>query len=110
MDHVMIVNNVAALAVGKRSSASQRHHRCRAKKAFEAIVVEMDAQTMTDQARGGAVEDTTQDKAAARCRRNSNLLIIGCPSLRKLSETWSFQIDALSIAGIAPSHDLVDKS
>ena len=56
MDDVPIVDDMTPLAAGLTPSAADRHDGRRAQEAFEAIIVEMHAQAMADQARGCGVE------------------------------------------------------
>ena len=59
----------------------QRHHRCCTEEALEPVIVEVNAQAMTDQLRWRGVEDATQDEAAARCDDDDLLLVIDRPAL-----------------------------
>ena len=63
----MIVDDMAMLAAAlRRPAAPQGDELRRAKKAFEPIIVEVNIETVADQARGNAVEHAPQHEAAAR--------------------------------------------
>ena len=51
-----VIDDMAVLAAGMRSTAAHRHQRCRAEKAFEPIVVEAHSQAMADQPRRHRIE------------------------------------------------------
>src|SRR5450432_4657963 len=48
MDHMVIIDDVTALALRYRSAAPERHHRRCAEEALEPVIVEVNAQAMTD--------------------------------------------------------------
>jgi len=66
VDHLMIIDNVTALALRYRPSTQECHHRSRAEEALEPVIVEVHAQAMANKPRWRCVEDAAQDEAAAR--------------------------------------------
>src|SRR5262245_19224378 len=110
MDDVPIVDDMVTLAAGLTPSAADRHDGRRAQEAFEPIIIEMHAQSMAEQTRGCGVEHPAQDEAAAGGDRDVRLLVIGGSSLRKRLECRTLDLDALSVARVAPPHHLVNEA
>src|SRR6267143_1890866 len=86
VDHMMIIDDVTALALRYRPATPKRHHRCCAEEALDPVIVEVHAQAMADQPRWRGVEDATQDEAAARGDGDNLLLVIGRPPPGKRGE------------------------
>src|SRR5712664_352144 len=110
MDHMMIIDDMTALAFRYRPAAAKRHHRRCSEEALEPIIVEVHAQAMTDQLRWRGVEDATEDEAAARRDGDNLLLVVDRPALGQRSEHRSLQLDSLAIVGVAPANDLVNET
>jgi|RhiMethySRZTD1v2_1073278.scaffolds.fasta_scaffold485234_2 hypothetical protein len=103
MDDVMVVDHMAMLAAGLgRPTTPQGQQPGGAEEAFEAIVVEVDIQPVTDQPRGNAVEDAPQDEAAARRDQDASLLVIGGSPIGQLLERGALDLDPLAVPGVAP--------
>ena len=64
MDDVSVIDYMAVFALRMRPATAQDHQRRRAKKAFEPIIVEADAQAMTHQARGHRIEHLLEGEPA----------------------------------------------
>jgi len=110
MDDVPIIDDVAVLAAGMRSTATQRHQRRGAKEAFKPIVVEAHAQPMADQARGHRVEHFPQGEPAGRGHGDDGLFVIRRPARRQHLQRRALEIESLGIARIASPDDLVDEA
>src|SRR5713101_7213168 len=65
---------------------------------------------MADQTRRNAVEDASQDKAAARRHQDASLLIVGGSSAGKWLERRALDLYALAVPGIAPPDHLIDEA
>lgn len=61
VDHMPVIDDVAGLAILLRAAAPERHQMRRPQEAFEAVIVEMDAQAMAHEARGNGVENLAQE-------------------------------------------------
>jgi hypothetical protein len=67
-------------------------------------------ETVADQTRRDAVEHAPQHKAATRGNLDARLLIINRPSLGKLLEYSTLDLDALAVAGVAPPDHLINEA
>ena len=111
MDDVMIVDDVAVLAAALRRPATPQGQQLRgAEEAFKSVVVEVNIETVADQTRRDAVEHAPQHKAAARGDLDARLLVISRPSLGKLLERSTLDLDALAVAGVAPPDHLINEA
>jgi hypothetical protein len=111
MDNVTIVNHMAApVAALRRPAALQSEDVGGAEEIVEAVVVEMHVQAMADEARRHGVEHAPQDEAAARGDDDALFLIIGGAAWRQRFERGALNVDALAVAGIAPSDHFVDEA
>src|SRR5467141_2794440 len=105
---MMIIDDVAALALRYRPSTPERHHRSCTAKALEPVIVEMHAQAMANEPRWSCVEDAAQDEAAARRDGDNLLLVIGRPALGYRGYYRLLLLDPLALVGVASANDLVD--
>src|SRR5260370_41116808 len=81
MERVMMVDEVAVLAAPLgRPTTPQGQELGGAEEALEPVVVDVNIETVTDQARRNAVEDAPQDEAAARGHQDAGLLIVASSS------------------------------
>src|SRR5579863_4685629 len=111
MDDVMIVDDVAMLAAALRRPATPQGQQLRgAEEALEPVVVEVNIETVADQARRDAVEHAPQHEAAARRDQDADLLVVGRSSVGELFERDALDLDALAVPGIAPSDHLVNEA
>ena len=110
MDHVPIIDDLVVLAAGMRPSTRQGDQMRTADEQVEAIVVEPHPQTMTNQARGHRVEYLAQGEAAGGGDLHDNLLVIRSAAVRQVRERGAFAVDALGVASIATTDDLVDEA
>ena len=111
MDDVMIVDDVAVLAAALRRPATPQGQELRgAEEALEPVVVEVNIETVADQARRDAVEHAPQHEAAARRDQDARLLVIGRASIGELLERGTLDLDALAVAGVAPPDHLVNEA
>src|SRR5436190_5879752 len=74
MDHVPIIDDMAALGVRHRPSTLECQYRCRTEEALHPIIVETHTQIMADEPRWCRVEDALQIEAAARCNSDDLFL------------------------------------
>src|SRR6185369_10687790 len=111
MDHVMIVDDVAVLAAPlRRPTTPQGQELGGAEEALEPVVVDVNIETVTDQARRNAVEDAPQDEAAARGHQDAGLLIVAGSSGGEWLEDCSLDLDAFAVPGVAPPDHLVNEA
>jgi hypothetical protein len=111
VDDVPVVDDVSVLVARLRRPATpQGHDPRRAEKAVEPIIVDPHTQAMADEPGRHRVEYSAQNEAAARRDRDGRLLVIGGAPLRQLFERGALYLDALAVARIAPSNDLVDET
>src|SRR5207248_188893 len=74
------------------------------------IVIEVNMETVADQTRRHAVEHAPQDEAATRGHQDARLLIIGRSSLGERLQGFALDLDALAVAGVAPSDHLINEA
>ena len=104
-----VVDDVTMLAIGAGAAARQGHLEAGAEIDVEAVVIEAHAQSVTDQARRGAVEHLAQNEPAGGGHGDDSLFVVGCPAPGQLLEGRPLDIDARSELGVvAPGH-LVDE-
>ena len=94
----------------RRTAAPQGEKPRRAEETVEPVVIKMDAEAMTNEARGDAVEHPPQDEPAARGNAHARFLIVRCSALWQLLERRAFNLDAPAVASVAAPHDLVDQA
>src|SRR5258707_4471578 len=108
MDRVMIVDDVAGFAAPwRRPTTPQGQELGGAEEALEPVVVDVNIETVTDQARRNAVEDAAQDEAAARGHQDAGLLIVAGSSGGEWLEDCSLRLDAVAGPCVAPPDQLV---
>lgn len=76
MDDVVVVDDMAMLAVGTTAAALQRHQQGRAQQQLQPVVIEPNAHPMPDQPGGHGVEDLAQREAARRGDADEGLLVV----------------------------------
>src|SRR5665213_2319932 len=110
MDDMAIVDDMAMFAVGLRPPAPQGDDVRRALEAVEPVVIKTHAQAVPDQPGGDRVEYLAQREGAG-CRDNDvDLLVVGGLAERQVFQRQPFLIDALGVASVAASDDLVDEA
>lgn len=80
VDHVPVVDDVAALVVRRRLAAPQCGHRRGAEKAFKPVVEDARTRMMADQPRWHGIEHAPQDEAARSPRRDPRRTIASSDS------------------------------
>src|SRR6478736_5323366 len=111
MDDVMIVDDVAVLAAALRRPTPPQGQKLRAaEEALEPVIVEVNIETVADQARRDAVEHAPQHEAAARRDQDARLLVVGGASIGELFKHDALDLDALAVAGVAPPDHLVNEA
>ena len=93
-----------------RPTPAQDHQQRRAEKAFEPIVIKAHTEAMADQARGHRIEHLLEDESAGRGDGDDRLLVIRRPVRRQRLQCRALEIEALTVASIAPPDDLVDEA
>ena len=94
----------------RRTAAPQGEKPRRAEETVEPVVIKMDAEAMTNEARGDAVEHPPQDEPAARGDAHARVLVVGRSPLGQRLERGALDLDALAVASVAAPHDLVDQA
>ena len=105
-----VVDDVTALAVRDWPPPSERHHRRRAKETVEPVVIKAHAQTVSDQPRGNRVKHLAQDEGAGGRDVDVDLLVVGGPVARQVLQRQPLLIDALGVASVAATDNLVDEA
>jgi hypothetical protein len=80
------------------------------KEALKPVIVEVNVEAVADQTRRNAVEHAPQHEAAARSDLDARLFIVSRSARGEWFEYWAFDLDALAIAGVAPSDHFVDET
>ncbi|KTS04288.1 hypothetical protein SB3_24310 [Methylobacterium radiotolerans] len=75
----------------------------------EAVIVEAHARGVADQARGYGVEHLAQAEPAGRGDAHADLLVVARAPLRQSRQDGTLAIDALGLASVAASDELVDE-
>ena len=109
MDDVAVVHDMAVFALSAGAAARQRHQRCAADEQIQVIVVQHNAQAMSDQPGRHRVEHLAQgEPAAARHDDPGDLAIVVLPIGERL-QVRTFGVDAQVHAGIALTAELVEE-
>jgi hypothetical protein len=110
VDHMPVVDDMAALVIGDRLAASERGDMRRAEEAFDPVVINADPQPVPNEPRGHGIKHPSQDEAAARCDGDDLLLPVSSAPLGKNAKERTLQRDAFAITGVAPADNLIDET
>ena len=91
-------------------SARQGQDAGAAEEEFEAVVVDVDAEPVPDEARGHGVEHAAQDEARGRGDVDAGLVAILGPAYRQVEEHRALGLDALGPVGVGAADDLGDEA
>ena len=105
-----IVDDMAMFAVGLRPPAPQGDDVRGALETVEPIVIKTHAQAVPDQPGGDRVKHLAQREGAGCRNIDVDFLVVGGLAERQVFQRQPFLIDALGVAGVAASDDLVDEA
>jgi hypothetical protein len=109
VDDVTVVDDMGALVMIGRATATQREQPGSTEKALQPVVVEAHAQAMADEPRGDRVEHLAQREAAARGHCHDRLFAIGGALWRPRPERRTLDLDQLAPSRIVPADYLVEE-
>ncbi len=102
MDHVVVVDDMDAMPVAASAGPGMSHDEGATQKRLDAIIVEVNPQTLADQLRRRAVEDTLDQEAARPRDRHHDLGKVCRPPMRRRLQMGPFRLTGSHPLRVAP--------
>lgn len=110
VDDVMVVDHVDANPIPPAPAARVADDVGSAEPGLDAVIVDMDAQPLADEAGRSAVEDLVDEEAASASDPGKDLGEIGRPLRRQRAQGGDLGAQGLLAAAISPGDELVDEA
>ena len=109
VDHVPVIDDVTVLAVTAGAASYQGQHPRAADEQLHPVIVQARSRTVADEARGYGIKYLAQDEAAGGADVDQLVLIVCGAVIWQWLQHAAFGINALRVAGVLATDDLVDE-